>query len=107
MWRCRCCSSSFLDQVVDISVVVQRQFPMVLFRIIEILQLQYTDKVIDVPVVQVQFPSAGVEKTAELPHCSRRALESYDSIWDIVKPVAGNTSSIISSIMNSLGVFAC
>ena len=52
----------------DISVVVQRQIPMVLFRTIEILQLQYTDKVIDVPVVPVQFPSAGVEKTAELPH---------------------------------------
>ena len=34
---------------------------------IEILQLQYTDKVIDVPVVPVQFPSAGVEKTAEPP----------------------------------------
>ena len=59
----------FLYQVVDISVVVQRQFPMVLFRTIEILQLQYTDKVVDVPVVPVQFPSAGVEKTAELP-CS-------------------------------------
>ena len=42
---------------------------------IEILQLQYTDKVIVVPVVPVQFPSAGVEKTAELPHCSRRALD--------------------------------
>ena len=35
---------------------------MVLFRTIEILQLQYTDKVIDVPVVPVQFPSAGVER---------------------------------------------
>ena len=38
----------FLDLVVDISVVVQRQFPMFLFRTIEIFQLQYTDKVIDV-----------------------------------------------------------
>ena len=37
----------FLDLVVDISVVVQRQIPMVLFRTIEILQLQYTDKVVD------------------------------------------------------------
>ena len=27
-----------------------------------------------VPVVPVQFPSACVEKTVELPHCSRRAL---------------------------------
>ena len=43
---------------------------MVLFRTIEILQLQYTDKVIDVPVVPVLFPSAGVEKTAELPRSS-------------------------------------
>ena len=33
---------------VDISVVVQRQIPWVLFSTIEILQLQYTDKVIDV-----------------------------------------------------------
>ena len=78
----------FLDQVVDISVVVQRQIPMVLFRIIEILQLQYTDKVIDVPVVPVQFPSAGVEKTAELPHCSRRAL---DKVVDM--PVCATTSA--------------
>ena len=72
LWRCRSCSSSifFLYQVVDISVVVQRQFPMVLFRTIEILQLQYTDKVIDVPVVPVLFPSAGVEKTAKLPRSS-------------------------------------
>ena len=60
----------FVDEVVDISVVVQRQFPMVLFRTMEILQLQYTDKVIDVPVVPVLFPSAGVEKTAELPRSS-------------------------------------
>ena len=37
---------------------------------IEILQLQYTDKVIVVPVVPVQVPSAGVEKTAELPRSS-------------------------------------
>ena len=36
-------------------------------KTIEILQLQYTDKVIDVPVVPVQLPSAGVEKTAKLP----------------------------------------
>ena len=60
----------FVDEVVDISVVVQRQFPMVLFRTIELLRLQYTDKVIDVPVVLVLFPSAGVEKTAELPRSS-------------------------------------
>ena len=33
----------------------------------EILQLLYIDKVVDVFVVPVQFPSAGVEKTAELP----------------------------------------
>ena len=55
---------------------------------IEILQLQYTDKVIDVPVVPVQFPSAGVEKTAELPHCSRRAL---DKVVDM--PVCATTSA--------------
>ena len=55
---------------------------------IEILQLQYTDKVIVVPVVPVQFPSAGVEKTAELPHCSRRAL---DKVVDM--PVCTTTSA--------------
>ena len=39
---------------------------MVVQETIEILQLQYTDKVIVVPVVPVQVPSAVVEKTAEL-----------------------------------------
>ena len=57
-------------------------------RTIEILQLQFTDKVIDVPVVPVQFPSAGVEKTAELPHCSRRAL---DKVVDM--PVCATASA--------------
>ena len=70
----------FLDLVVDISVVVQRQIPLVLFRTIEILQLQYTEKVIDVPVVPVQAPSAGVEKTAELPQCSRRAVATTGAV---------------------------
>ena len=67
----------FVDEVVDISVVAQMHFLMVLTvqKNIEILQLQYTDKVIDVLVVPVQCPSEGVEKTAELPHCSRRALD--------------------------------
>ena len=32
---------------------------------------------------------------------------AYDSVWDIVKPVTGNSSSIISSTKSSLGVFAC
>ena len=50
--------------------------------------MQYTDKVIDVPVVPVQFPSADVEKTAELPHCSRRAL---DKVVDM--PVCAMTSA--------------
>ena len=54
----------------------------------EILQLQHTDKVIDVPGVPVQFPSAGVEKTAELPHCCRRAL---DKVVDM--PVCATTSA--------------
>ena len=45
---------------------------MVLFRTIELLQLQYTDKVLDVPVVPVQFPSAGVEFSGRwLPECFR------------------------------------
>ena len=45
---------SLRGNVVDISVVAQRQFPLVLFRkTIEILQLQFIDKVVDF-VVQVQ-----------------------------------------------------
>ena len=43
-------------KVVDISVVAQRQFPLVLTvqKTIVILQLQFIDKVFDVSVVQVQ-----------------------------------------------------
>ena len=44
------------------------QIPMVLFRTIEILQLQDTDKVIDVPVVPVLFPSAGVGRRQPSSH---------------------------------------
>ena len=40
----------------------------------EILQLLCIDKVVDVLVVPVQLPSAGVEKTAELPQLQ---LSSY------------------------------
>ena len=82
LWRFRSCSSStFLNQVVDIPVVVQREIPHgPVQEAIEILQLQYTDKVIDVPVVPVQFPSAGVEKTAELPHCSRRVVATTGTV---------------------------
>ena len=32
---------------------------------------------------------------------------AYDSVWDSVKPIAGYTSSIISSTNRSLGVYAC
>ena len=32
---------------------------------------------------------------------------AYDSVWDSVKPMTGNTSSIISSTQRSLGVFSC
>ena len=32
---------------------------------------------------------------------------AYDSVWVMVKPLTGNISSIISSTMRSLGVFAC
>ena len=32
---------------------------------------------------------------------------AYDFIWDMVKPMTGNISSIISSSKGSLGVFAC
>ena len=32
---------------------------------------------------------------------------AYDSVWDRVKPMTGNVSSIISSTKISLGVYAC
>ena len=32
---------------------------------------------------------------------------AYDSVWDSVKPMTGNTSSIISSTKSSLGVYVC
>ena len=32
---------------------------------------------------------------------------AYVSVWVMVKPLTGNISSIISSTMSSLGVFAC
>ena len=52
---------------------------------IEILQLQYTDKVIDA-VVQVPFSSADVERTAELPQ-----LHSYFCLDKVVDtPVVCN-----------------
>merc|ERR1712135_84199 len=61
----------FIDKVVDIPVVAQRQIPMVqtVQKTIEIPQLQYVDKVVDVPVVQVvQVPQVQiVEKTVEIP----------------------------------------
>ena len=39
-------------------------------KTVEVPQLQYFQGG-RVPVVPVQFPSAGVDKTAEIPHCSR------------------------------------
>ena len=59
---------------------------------IEILPLQYIDKVIDVLVVPVQCPSAGVEKTAELPHCSRRALDKVGRL--MLSPWRALTTSL-------------
>ena len=46
----------FVDEVVDISVVAQMHFPMVLTvqKSIEILQLQSIEKVVDVTVGQIQ-----------------------------------------------------
>ena len=32
---------------------------------------------------------------------------AYDSVWDSVKQMTGNTSSIIASTKSSLGVFVC
>ena len=32
---------------------------------------------------------------------------AYDFVWDSVRPMTGNTLSIISSIKRTLGVFAC
>ena len=55
---------------------------MVLFRTIE-LMLQYTDKVIDVPLVPVQFPSAGVDFSGRwLPECFRiSSVRQWFHVW--------------------------
>ena len=47
---------SLRGNVVDMSVVAQKQFPLVLTvqKTIVVLQLQFIDKVFDVSVVQVQ-----------------------------------------------------
>ena len=56
-------------------------------KTVEVPQLQYFQGG-RVPVVRVQFLCAGVEKTAELPHCSRRAL---DKVVDM--PVCATTTA--------------
>ena len=57
-------------KVVDISVVAQMQIPLFLL-IIEILQLQYIDKVIDVGFAGPEVFGAIVEETVELPQLRR------------------------------------
>ena len=73
----------FLDLVVDISVVVQRQIPMVVFRTIEIFQLQYTDKVIDAGCAARVFASRCRGGGFFTPD------GAYDSVWDSVRPLTG------------------
>ena len=51
-------------KVVDISVVAQMQIPFT----IEILQLQFIDKVVDVRCAVPAVSGAVVDETAELPH---------------------------------------
>merc|ERR1712012_1319198 len=76
----------FIDKVVDIPVVAQRQIPMVqtVQKTIEIPQLQYVDKVVDVPEVQV------VEKTVEIPQ-----LQIVEKIVEIpeIQTVQGTHTS--------------
>merc|ERR1719273_2819188 len=61
----------FVDKVVDIPVVVQRQVPMVqkAQKTVEVPQVQYIDKVVDVPVVRVvDIPQVQVvEKIVDIP----------------------------------------
>merc|ERR1719284_1005822 len=84
----------FIDKVVDIPVVAQRQIPMVqtVQKTIEIPQLQYVDKVVDVPVVQVvQVPQVQVvEKTVEIPQ-----LQIVEKIVEIpeIQTVQGTQTS--------------
>ena len=64
----------FLNKVVDIPVVVQRQVPMVqkVQKTLEVPQLQFIDKVVDIPVVaqreipmkRFQFDAKGSEEAS-------------------------------------------
>ena len=73
----------FIDRVVDIPVVQQRQVPMVqtIHKTVEIPQAQFLDKVVDMPVV-VQRQVHKVQKTQEVPH-----LQLIDEVVDVPRQV--------------------
>ena len=75
VWKCRRCSSCGCGRPWAVSPVL---------KTVEVPQLQYFQGG-RVPVVPVEFPSAGVEKTAEIPHCSR----AWDKVVDM--PVCATT----------------
>ena len=79
VWRCR--------QVQFLRLWTSLGWVQPVLKTVEVPQLQYFQGG-RVPVVLAQFPSAGVEKTAELPLCSRRAL---DKVVDM--PVCATTSA--------------
>merc|ERR1711916_268845 len=61
----------YIDKVVDVPVVMQRQLPTIqkVQKTVEVPQIQYIDKIVDVPVVmQRQVPTIQtVQKTVEVP----------------------------------------
>ena len=80
---------SLFPEVVDIPVVAQMQIPLVLS--IEFLQLQYIDKVVDVVMHVLQFSSADVGETAELPQ-----LQLVE-FWTVVAcPLCATTGAVLS-----------
>ena len=76
-------------KVVDISVVAQRPFPLVLTvqKTIVILQLQFTDKVFDVRVVQVQqfLRVQSVRRQSRSHSCSSLQLDTVVHVPVVVR----------------------
>ena len=72
----------FLDKVVDIPVVVQRQVPMVqkVQKTLEVPQLQIIDKVVDIPVVaQREIPMKQFQSDAK--GSEEASLQIYASVF--------------------------
>merc|ERR1712083_199712 len=72
----------YIDRVVDVPVVKQRQVPSIqkVQRTVEVPQVQYIDRVVDVPVVkQRQVPSVQVvQKPVTVP-----VIETVEKIVDV------------------------